>query len=370
MKLSFLKIILIALIPGLLAGIVGAFVVEAYLLPPASFSLPKWNEVKRKAPAAEEIEISAAADRAAPAVVDIYLTKSDLNSKEILDKIYLPSEILGRGIILTSDGWILTTKEVISDFKKEYSVITFNKKLYEIREMILDKVSNAVFLKVEAEDLPVSQIGDKEELEAEQNVAVLEEGAVITRIVNLNYEPISEKKDLIKSSEKFSKFILLKDVFGKAGDPLVNLDGEIIGLITSSNPRGNLRTALPVSYIKSAFINILKYQKIKRPFLGVNYIDLASASGLEEEINQGLKRGALLYENKDLKIKAAVAGSPAAFAGLKSKDIILKVDKEELSSRRDLADIIQEYRVGDSIDLLVLRAGKEQTIKVKLEELK
>lgn len=369
MKLSFLKIILIALIPGLLAGIVGAFVVEAYLLPPASFSLPKWNEVKRKAPAAEEIEISAAADRAAPAVVDIYLTKSDLNSKEILDKIYLPSEILGRGIILTSDGWILTTKEVISDFKKEYSVITFNKKLYEIREMILDKVSNAVFLKVEAEDLPVSQIGDKEELEAEQNVAVLEEGAVITRIVNLNYEPISEKKDLIKSSEKFSKFILLKDVFGKAGDPLVNLDGEIIGLITSSDPRGNSRIALPVSYIKNAFIDILKYQKIKRPFLGVNYIDLASTPGLEESA-AGLERGALLYENKDLKIKPAAVGSPAAFAGLKSEDIILKVDKEELSSRRDLTDIIQEYRVGDSIDLLVLRAGNEMTVKVKLEELK
>jgi serine protease Do len=192
----------------------------------------------------------------------------------------------------------------------------------------------------------------------------------MTRIVNLDYEPAPEKKDLIKSSEKFSKFILLKDVFKKAGDPLFNLNGEIIGLITSSNSGSDLKTALPVNYIKSAFTDILKYKKIERSFLGVNYIDLASVLGLKNEISQGLERGALLYENKDLKIKAVTPESPAASAGLKSGDIILKVDDEELSSRRDLTSIIQEYQAGDSIDLSVLRDGKEQTIKIKLEELK
>lgn len=367
MKFSFLKIIFLTLIFGLASGAVGALLVEAYLLPPTTFLTPfqKWNE-KKKPLVSEDTEASLAVSRALPAVVDIHLTKQK-KSKEILDQIYLPSEVLGKGIILTSDGWILTTNEVINDFKNKYLITVSNKKNYEVKELILDKFSGAVFLKVEAENLPVAEMGSKEELVLGQNVIVLEDNLSFTKIASLNFEPAAIKEDLIKSTEKISKFILIEGVYSLSA-PLVDFKGRIIGFTV---PLGSLAekdftVTLSISDIKSALVDVLKYKEIRRPFLGVNYIDLASVYPLKEEIGYGQKRGALLYENKDLKIKAILPKSPAAVS-LRPGDIIVKVDKEELSSVRDLTNIIQEYKAGSLIDLLVLREGKEQTITVKLE---
>lgn len=373
MRLSFLKLIAIALISGFAAGIVGALIIEAYFVPSAYvMSVGKWTEVKKKIPTSE-LRIGGEVGRVAFTVVDIYLAKPEPDSKDILDKIYLDNLKRGKGVILTSDGWILTTKSTFGDLKEKaleekYLIITSTGKSYEVKEFILDKVSDIVFLKVEAEDLPVIQIGSREKLEVGQTIATFDDsGIVTTKIASLNYEtPFLEKKDLIKSSEKFSKFIFLEDpIFEKGGNPLINSEGEVVGLLAFEGAR----VAIPIDYIKSAFVDILKYKKIKRTFLGVNYIDLASIR-LKENATVGLKKGALLYENKDLKIKATIPKSPAEAAGLKAGDIILKIDKEELSSTRDLTELIQEYQPGNSLDLLVLRAREERIVRVKLEELK
>ncbi len=370
MKFSVLKIIIISLIFGLAAGIVGSLLVEAYLLPPQPSLVSFQKLAEKKKPAIpEETEANLAVERAFSTTVDIHLAKKE-NQKEILDQVYLPSEALGKGVILTSDGWILTTNEVINDLKNEYLIVTFDKKSYKVEELILDKFSGAIFLKVETENLPVAGIGDKEELKIGQDVVALEDGLSFSKIASINFEPAGEKIELIKSSEKISKFILINGKSYKPGTPLVNLKGEIIGLVLSKYlTKENFTAVLPVSDIKNAFVDILKYKKIKRPFLGVNYIDLASVSFLNEEINYGLIRGALLYENKNLNIKAVLDGSPGVGL-LKPRDIIIKVDKEELSALKDLTNIIQEYKAGDSIDLLILRGEKELTIPVKLEELK
>jgi serine protease Do len=154
---------------------------------------------------------------------------------------------------------------------------------------------------------------------------------------------------------------------GNSGGPLVNANGEVIGINTAvAGGAENVGFSIPTDDIKGAIKSVLETGSLKRPYLGVRYISLTEALAKEEGINT--KNGALVATGRGGQ-PAIVPGSPAEKAGLKNKDVILKVNDQTIDATNSLTSVIGRYGVGDTVTLTILRDGKEITVPVKLEAL-
>ncbi len=282
-----------------------------------------------------------------PTLVNIYFQKK---SSQSLTQVYLPSEALGQGFVLTADGWIVTTSDVISNFSSLYTGIGYQLKNYEFQSYVEDKATGVVFAKINSTGLPVASIGRSNSLAVGQTLVVASARGrlTLTNIEKIGYD-YQERQSVVQSTEKINKEIILDISLDDSFDGAVvaNLKGQIVGLVSGGR-------IIMIDSFANIISQVLDNQKIIRPVLGVGYIDLGNVDGL---IDWGDK-GALIY------------GSPTrtspAFGQLKDGDIILKVNDIEISSR-SLSELINEYRSGDQIELLVRRQGAELTIEVTLK---
>lgn len=138
---------------------------------------------------------------------------------------------------------------------------------------------------------------------------------------------------------------------------MVNLSGEIMAIVLDT------KYALPTEYLIPIMGGIIK-NDIKRPELGVNYINLAKYPKVNPKTGEMRDHGALLSGYKNL--LAVKRGSPADKAGLQVGDIILQVEDELVNGKKTLTQMIQEYSPGSELELLILRGEKERVVKVVL----
>ena len=367
-----LKIVVLSVLFGFAAGMVGGLIVNTYFISRKDMDLPQYFTVKEertkekkkeKAPNRQLIETLI------PSVVSIYEKKVPGGSIE--SQFYLPQDLKGGGVILTNDGWIITSELLIEGGSKEYVVVTHEKKVYPVLKVILDSACQIAFLKIEAENLLAVNLGENENLDFNEAVLAMSSGGtmVATNIENLSYQKAEKFSDLIISSEKFYKFILIKNnlpLFFQ-GSPLFDLKGSLQGIILSpSNEDEEVRLVMPLDYFKTSITSVLKYGTLKRPTLGVNYIDLAGPlTQAQGEVGQEGSMGALVYGMN--KIPAVLPKSPAQKNGIKKGDIILEVEGVEVNHKNSLTEFVQEYRAGDKINLLILRDGEELQTLVELE---
>lgn len=366
-KNPYLKIIILTIIFGLGAGIVGHLLSAAYLLPTETFIGGTAGKIKQQTSESEENQkILEAHEEVAPAIIEIYPQKTS-SAAEALSQIYLSRDRVALGTILTSDGWLVSFGRELVDPKNNYVIITADQKIFNPEKIILDDATGAVFIKIDAQNMPIPKLGVYGNLLAgEKTIIPLDKQSFIaTQIENPTYEKINEPKDLVRSSEKFSKSILIKDEIetNKIGAPLVNLNGEVVGIM--SNEPG---AALPIDYWQTAFLATLKNDKVVRPYLGISYLNLAKTPGLSEALRRGRLAGAMIWSDNNLNVRGVTKNSPAEKAGLQNEDIILKINDEEITAKTDLVEIIQEYSPGDKIVVTIFRNEKEEIFEIKLEE--
>jgi len=152
---------------------------------------------------------------------------------------------------------------------------------------------------------------------------------------------------------------------GNSGGPLVNINGEVIGINTAiAGGAQNIGFAIPINDAKGTINTVLSKGKLERPFLGVHYVSLTDDYAYT--YNLTTKRGAYIAPSADGSA-SIVVGSPAAKAGLKEKDIITAVDGTKIDETHSLTSLLGQHGVGDSVTLTIIRDGKEQKIKVTLE---
>jgi len=366
-----LKIVVLSVLFGFAAGMVGGLIVNTYFMSQKDVSLPQYFTVKKEERTKEEEKAPnrQLIETLIPSVVSIYEKKVPGGSIE--SQFYLPQDLKGGGVILTNDGWIITSELLIEGGSKEYVVVTHEKKVYPVLKVILDSACQIAFLKIEAENLLAVNLGGNENLDFNEAVLAMSSGGtmVATNIENLSYQKAEKFSDLIISSEKFYKFILIKNnlpLFFQ-GSPLFDLKGSLQGIILSpSNEDEEVRLVMPLDYFKTSITSVLKYGTLKRPTLGVNYIDLAGPlTQAQGEVGQEGSMGALVYGMN--KIPAVLPKSPAQKNGIKKGDIILEVEGVEVNHKNSLTEFVQEYRAGDKINLLILRDGEELQTLVELE---
>ncbi len=385
---SSLAYLLLAFVFGLFGGIFGELYVNNYL---AAWGIPATNIYQQYGNAGNEVkepevivfksvdknkadtDFDKLIETAAASVVGIFPAKD--NAETLWDNVYLPEDQLGNGLILTADGWIVTTKSVVDNSQGKYKVVLADKKIFTVSEIVFDPVSEAVFLKIDADGLKVVKFAERSQWRVGNSLFVLgnafADGGVSIVETNLNklvYQSIDKPTDFIQSSEKFNKLALLADKVDKIlfGSPVLNRQGEIMGLVFSSVDGGS--TVLPSRYLETAIDNIITLGEVVRPYLGVSYLDLAHTLGLPGEISEGQTKGAVLYGEKN-SLPAVTPSSPAAKAGLKAGDIIVAVNDEPVDAYNSLTDLVQQYKVGDVIKLTVIFEGEQREVEVALDSL-
>ena len=171
------------------------------------------------------------------------------------------------------------------------------------------------------------------------------------------------------SSSEFLQNLLQTDAAineGNSGGPLVNINGEVIGINTAiaGNGAENIGFAIPLSDIQGLIKSVLEKGKLERPYLGVRYVTLTDDYAFQ--FNLPVKRGAYLAPGANGGSPVSPS-SPAEKAGLKEKDIIIEINGNKIDEKNSLISLISKYGVGDEISLKILRDGKEQTLKTTLE---
>lgn len=283
----------------------------------------------------------------------------------------------GSGFIVHPDGLILTNKHVVFDTDADYTVVTNDGKEYPGKVVARDPVSDIAVVKIEATGMPVVRLGNSTKLELGQTVIAIGNAlgmfmnSVSKGIVSGMSRSISAALGTGGEMEHL-RGVLQTDVAinqGNSGGPLINLDGEAIGINTAIIfGAQNIGFAVPINWAKADLEDVIKYGRIIKPFLGILYIMLNKK--ICNQYHLARDRGALVIRDHRPNSVAVVPGSPADRAGIKENDIITHVNGQELAEEMELSEELQKLKVGDEIELTFLRAGEEMKAKTILEERK
>lgn len=283
----------------------------------------------------------------------------------------------GSGFIVGQNGLILTNRHVVADPNAEYIIVSNENKKYKAEILAKDPINDIAILKIKEKKLPVLKLGNSSNLKLGQTVIAI--GNTLGMFQNtVSVGVISGLSREIKAATTFEgKIIKLRGLIqtdaainpGNSGGPLIDINGKVIGINSAMVLSAeNIGFSLPSNTAKKDLEELKKYGRIRFPFLGIRYISLNKE--IRKKHNLPVNWGALVISESFPESQAVISESPAQKAGLKELDIILEIEKEKISSKNSLEDILQRFKVGDKINLKILRKKKKRFFKIILAEKK
>lgn len=282
------------------------------------------------------------------------------------------SEAAGTGVIVTSDGYILTNKHVIDGAKTITVVLDDGTTYKDVEIAAVDPLNDIAFLKIaDVEDLAAAKLGDSKTISVGQQVIAIGnalgqyQNSVTSGIISGTGRSLTATDSTGSMSEQLSDMIQTDAAInsGNSGGPLVNAAGEVIGVNTAtSSSAENMGFAIPISSVKGMLAQLKESGEAKRAYLGVYTMEITPE--VAKQYNLPVTAGVYLYSSSSY--SAIVSGSPAEKAGLKNKDIITAVNGVKVGASGSLSSLIGEYKPGDTVQLTVIRDGKEIAVNVVL----
>ncbi|MBQ9280033.1 MAG: trypsin-like peptidase domain-containing protein [Clostridia bacterium] len=277
----------------------------------------------------------------------------------------------GSGVIISTDGYILTNNHVISGAEK-ITVRLRNGEEYEAELIGKDSKTDIAIIKIEATNLTPATIGDSSKtLVGDFVLAIGNPLGKLGGTVTYGYVSALERELDIDGSTKNLMQVDAAVNPGNSGGGLFNINGELIGIVnaksTGSNVEG-LGFAIPINDVHSVIEDILTHgYATNRPFLGVSLSNSAYSSrnsygSIWDYFYQQTQYGAA--------VESVLEDSPAEKAGIQKGDIIISIDGKVISSASEVTAEVSEHEVGEEIEIGLIRDNRTKTVKVTLEEYK
>lgn len=268
----------------------------------------------------------------------------------------------GSGVIINSNGYIVTNNHVIED-ASEIEVTLHNNNVYKAKVVGADPSTDIALLQIKEDNLPALSMGNSDNVEVGEWVMAIGnpfnlDATVTAGIVSAKGRNIN----IIDDKSAIEAFIQTDAAInpGNSGGALVDLNGELIGINTAiASPTGayaGYGFAVPTSIVKKVVEDFMKYGMVQRAYLGV----------MIRDINGDLKEQEHLKISEGAYVDSLVENSAAARAGIKEGDVITDVEGTPILKTADLLEQIGTHRPGDEVRVTVNRNGKEMDFMVAL----
>jgi S1-C subfamily serine protease len=298
--------------------------------------------------------VIAAVNRVSPAVVQIVTFDDSGNSG------------VGSGIIYDARGWILTNRHVVEGAK------TITIRLSDDRRLAgsiygLDTLTDLAIVKMNAvADLTIAPIGDSAGIQVGQLAIAIGSplglpypNSVTTGIVSALGRDIAVPADAASTAPINLHSLIQTDAAinpGNSGGPLIDGTGHVVGVTTAEAAMAQ----------GIGLQQALAGEKLSRPFIGVAYVTIDR--GVKDQYNLPLSQGAWVHaeDGTGKSIEAVIAGSPGETAGIKTGDIITKVEDQAIDAAHQLQDVLVQYAPGRTVSVEIYRGGQSITLRVTL----
>ena len=271
----------------------------------------------------------------------------------------------GSGVIISSDGYILTCAHVVSGASN--ITVTIGDTDYPATVVGEDDTSDVAVIKIDADGLTPATIGNSDDLAVGEDVLAVgnplgELGGTVTsgiisalnRSVTIQGTSSTNTMSLIQMDASVSP--------GNSGGGLFNRNGELIGLVnakSSSSDAEGLGFAIPINDAISVAQDLLENGYVSgRPYMGITYLAVTDAQTAAQ----------LNVNAYGVYVVDVVQGGPADKAGLQAGDRIVSIDGTEIAQKDDLGTLIQQHAAGDTLSITVARDGQMQTVSLTLGE--
>ena len=284
----------------------------------------------------------------------------------------------GSGVIISSDGYILTNNHVIdtstsSSSSSSYYEVNKASKInvylyndetpYEAEIVGTDEQTDLAVIKIDKTDLTAAELGDSDTVQVGE--WCMSVGNPLGMKSTVCQGSISALNRQITDSEGKTYTVLQTDAAineGNSGGALVNSKGQVIGINTlkaSGEGVEGLGFAIPINSTKDIYSDLIQYNKVKRPYIGITGSDITEET-IEANPTFDLKVGAYVRSVDDY--------SPAEKAGIKVGDIIIEADGQKVENMDDLNEVKNTHQIGDTMSLKIYRDGRETTVELTLAE--
>jgi len=271
------------------------------------------------------------------------------------------AQSLGSGFIISDDGYILTNNHVVAD-ADEILVRLSDRSEHKAKLVGADPRSDVAVLKIEAKNLPTLKLGDSDKLKVGEWVLAIGSPFGFDHSVTAG---IVSAKGRSLPNENYVPFIQTDVAInpGNSGGPLLNLQGEVVGInsqiFTRSGGFMGLSFAIPIDVALNVADQLKKEGKVSRGWLGV----------VIQEVNKDLAESFGLDKPAGALVAQLVEDGPAAKGGLQVGDVILSLNGQTINESADLPHLVGNMKPGDKASLEVIRDNKRQTLSMTIGSL-
>ena len=281
------------------------------------------------------------------------------------------AEASGSGIIISEDGYILTNNHVVSSSSEnsfyqitqatQINVYLYNDSTaYPATIVGQDELTDIAVIKIDKTGLTPAELGDSDSVQVGAfAMAVGNPLGMQSSITCGNISAIN--RELTDSDGKTGTYIQTDAAInsGNSGGALVNSQGQVIGINTlklSATGVEGMGFAIPINSVKDIYSQLIQYNKVKRPYIGLTGIDVDEQKSKYYNIPQGIY------------VQSVENFSPAEKAGFKIGDVIIQIDGQDVKNMDELNEIKFKHNIGDTITLKIIRDGQEMELSLTLAE--